>query len=269
MIGSSECRRLRDPGLGQPPLVELANVTVLRDGHPALRDLSLTIEQGESVAILGPNGSGKSSFMKLLTRELYPAAGSGTMRIMGSERWHVAELRRTLGIVSSDWESAMDPDATAEQVVSAGLEGYFGGDWSASCSAALAALDAAGAGRLCGRKFRTLSSGEARRVMIARALVNEPGSLLFDEPTTSLDLAARTGLVDTMSQLARRGTSLVLITHHVEEIVPEITRVILLREGQVVADGARQEIMTSENITRLFGMAVELIGRGPYRAVMQ
>ncbi len=256
------------------PLLELSSVTVLRGGRPALDHVSLSIAQGENVAILGPNGSGKSTLVKLITRDLYPAAGAGTMQILGQERWNVAELRSSLGIVSNDLQAAMNPEATALDVVVAAFTGQYGIYYSEDLTderlkAADQALSQAEAGHLRDRVFSTLSSGEARRVMVARSLANDPRALLLDEPTTSLDLPSAHALTETLRRLARSGKTLLLVTHHLEEIVPEISRVIMLRNGRVIHDGPREEVMTSSNISDLFGLDVELMGAGPYKAVVR
>jgi len=256
--------------VSSPPLLELHDVTVIRDGRPALSRVSLSIQDGEHVAILGPNGCGKSTLVKLIDRELYPVAGQGTIRLRGSERWNVSTLRSTLGIVTNDLQGQIDPMLTSVEAVLTGREGKLGLYWSdaddASRSSALSALDRAGAGHLAERKFGSLSSGEARRVLIARALAHRPTALLFDEPTTSLDLVSAHGLLLTLGELARAGTTLVLVTHHFEEIIPEIDRVILLNNGRILADGPREEIMRDDLLSEAFGSRIRLCGDGPYAA---
>lgn len=248
-----------------PPLLDLQHVTVLRDGRPVLDDLSLRIGAGECVAILGPNGAGKSTLLKLLTRECYPVPSERTVcRIMGRERWNVAQLRTQLGIVTNDLAASFELGVCARDVV---LGGFFS---SLSIEATHAVTDAMrataagtlarlGATALAERDVRTLSSGEARRVTIARALVHEPHALVFDEPCTSLDLAAQRDLRAAMRSLARDGVGVVLVTHDLAEIVPEIDRVVLLgRGGRIVADGPKRQILTAEALSALFGVEVEL-----------
>jgi iron complex transport system ATP-binding protein len=263
-----------------PPLLALDRVTVTRApgaDRPALEDVTLRIGVGEHVAILGPNGSGKSTLVKLLTRECYPLARAGSgVRILGRDRWHVDELRATLGIVSPDLLAQCTQDAPGTEragdgtVREAVLSGFFGSTrlfphhhpTAEQRTRADAALARVGLAPLADRPVSRLSSGEAKRALIARALVHDPATLLLDEPTSALDLAAQRQLRETMRQLARAGVGLVLVTHHVAEIVPEIRRVVLLREGRVVADGPTAELLTAPRLSALFGVPVEVTEDG-------
>lgn len=254
------------------PLLELENVTVVRGGRRALDGINLTIPAGQNVAILGPNGCGKSTLVKLIDRELYPRANEGSLRILGRERWLVSELRAALGIVTNDLQAAIDPETTALNAVVSGFTGKLGVYWDEGTeerfAAAQVALDAAGAGAFAERAVGTLSSGEARRVLIARALAHDPGALLFDEPTTSLDIVSAHALMGTLRRLAtgEKPKSIVLVTHHLEEIIPEIDRVIMLKRGHILLDGPREEVMTADNLSELFETAISLSGDGPYSA---
>ncbi len=253
-----------------PPLLEMDRVTVRRGGRIALDGVTLTIRTDENVAILGPNGSGKSTLLKLVTRELYPHPSSGHFRLVGRDRWDVNELRGALGIVSNDLQASLPPELTATQAVVAGFTGRLGVCWDDltedRAQLARCALEAADAGHLADRALGTLSSGEARRVLLARALAHEPSTLVLDEPSTSLDLGSAHALLQTVRCLVKAGRGLLLVTHHLEEIVPEIGRVILLSEGRVVADGPRGEVMTEPNLSETFGTRVRLTGDGPYQA---
>jgi iron complex transport system ATP-binding protein len=256
-----------------PPLIELRRVTVVRDSErpgarPALDDVTLSIGAGEHVCILGPNGCGKSTLIKTITRECYPLARpESSVRILGRDRWNVFELRTMLGIVTPDLLAACSTDATGRDMV---LSGYFSSTRIFRHHAPDAA-QAARADELLGRfgvphladvAVSQMTSGEAKRVLIARALVHDPSSLLFDEPGNALDVAAQAALVDTMSQLARAGIGVVLVTHHVDEIIPEIERVVMLKNGRVFADGPKREMLTSERVSDLFGVPVEVHQRG-------
>ena len=251
------------------PLIELRHVTVLRDidrtpARPALDDVSLSIEAGEHVCILGPNGCGKSTLIKTITRECYPLAREGSsVRILGRERWNVFELRAMLGIVTPDLLAACSTDATGRDVV---LSGFFSSTRVfrhhvpdvAQAIRADELLDRFGVAHLGDVAVSHMSSGEAKRVLIARALVHDPSSLLLDEPGNALDVAAHAALVDTMSTLARAGIGIVLVTHHVSEIVPEIERIVMLREGRVIADGPKTDLLTSERVSDLFGVRAQV-----------
>jgi len=246
------------------PLIELNGVTVMRGERAALEDVSLRIEAGEHVCILGPNGCGKSTLIKTITRECYPLARErSSMAILGRERWDVFELRNLLGIVSPDLLAACTTDATGRDVV---LSGFFSStrifphhqpdpEHLRKSEETLARL---GIPHLADRCAMHMSSGEAKRTLIARALVHEPKTLLFDEPSNALDIGAQFQLRDTMRELAQSGLAILLVTHHVSEIIPEIERVILLRAGRVMEDGTKEKVLTEKNLGELFGAKVRL-----------
>ena len=247
------------------PLLELENVTALRAGKRALDRVSLRIRAGENVAIVGPNGSGKSTLVKLLTRELYPVALEGpfTLRVLGRERWELLDLRRHLGIVSPDLQTDFTREITGLDAV---VSGFFGsvGTWlntrvtTAQIREAERALDRLGIAHLAERPMTEMSSGEGRRVLIARALVHRPDALLLDEPMNSLDLRAHREVRDAMRRLARGGTSILLVTHALEDVVPEIARAVLLKNGRVFRDGPTAEILTDANLSSLFDLRLRV-----------
>jgi iron complex transport system ATP-binding protein len=255
---------------GQPPLLALNRVTVMRGELAALQGITLRVEAGEHVCILGPNGCGKSTLIKTITRECYPVANDGSsILIFGRERWNVFELRSLLGIVSPDLLASCTSDATGRDVV---LSGFFSStrifphhapnpELIEKTDAALARL---GIAHLAGRPVAQMSSGEAKRTLIARALVHEPQTLLFDEPSNALDIGAQLQLRDTMRALANGGLGILLVTHHVSEIIPEIARVVLLREGRIVADGPKGDMLTSERLSALFGADIQIARRDGY-----
>jgi len=255
------------------PLIELDGVTVMRRGRAVLADLSLTIGAHERVAIVGPNGAGKSTLLKLITRECYPVPTASTVcRIFGRDRWNVRDLRTQLGIISNDLAAALEPYETVREIV---LSGYFSaislerenevaGEMEAAAMAALARL---GATHLADRELGTLSSGEARRALIARALVHRPLALIFDEPTSSLDFVAQRDARRTMRALAAQGVGIVLVTHDLADIVPEIDRVVLIADGRIVRDGPKRASLEPVALGELFATTVELDERDGWYAV--
>lgn len=253
-----------------PALIEFEHVSVMRGETLALRDVNLRIGLGEHVAILGPNGCGKSTLIKTITRECYPLARPETrLRILGRDRWNVFELRKMLGIVSSDWMAACTRDFTGLDIA---LSGFFSsvGIWPhhevtetmrRKASQALQRLEAA---HLADRYTCEMSSGEARRVLLARALVHDPKALVLDEPSTALDLFAQHELRQILSKLAQSGIGIVMVTHHLSDLIPEIERVVLMEEGRIAADGPKGEILTATRLSALFGLPLELAERNGY-----
>lgn len=257
-----------EPPAPNPPLLKITGATVIKNGTRVLDDLSLDIAPGQHTAIFGPNGSGKSSLIKLLTRQYYALAkpsGEPSITIFGQARWDVFALRRQMGIVSADVHQAFVSDSTLtgwEAVVS----GFFAGHGLAPHhevtpgmeDRAEAALRLTHAEHLAGKPMAQMSTGEARRILIARALAPDPKALLLDEPTTGLDLSARRRFLETLGGIAGAGKTIILVTHHAEEVLPEIRRVILLQRGRVFRDGPTEDVLTSANLSAVFGEAVEV-----------
>lgn len=253
-----------------PSLISLANVHVLRGDRHALNGLSLSIEAGEHVAILGPNGSGKSTLIKTITRECYPLLRDDTsFRILGRDSWNIFELRSHIGVVSNDLMASCTRDIRGRELV---LSGFFGsiGIWpnhhvtpemEETAHEVMEALDAV---RLADRWLDELSSGEARRLLLARALIHKPSTLLLDEPTTSLDLAALHELRGYLRKLAQSGIGILLVTHHLDDIIPEIERVVLLRNGRVFGDGTKESVLQPQPLSTLFGVPVQVYERNGY-----
>lgn len=252
------------------PLLDLQNVTVMRGNNLALDRLTLQIASGEHVCILGPNGSGKSTLIKTITRECYPVQrDDSAMSILGRSMWNIFELRALLGTVSPDQLAACTTDATGMDVV---LSGFFSStrifpnhqpaaEHRERAEAALARLRIA---HLAERPVAEMSSGEAKRALIARALVHEPRTLLLDEPGNTLDICGQLELRATLRELANAGLGIVLVTHHVPEIIPEIARVVLLQRGRMLADGPKEKVLTSEQLSALFGADVRVFREDGY-----
>ncbi|HET7535475.1 MAG TPA: ATP-binding cassette domain-containing protein, partial [Candidatus Didemnitutus sp.] len=239
-----------------------------------LRDFNLQIKRGEHVALLGPNGSGKSTLIKAITRELYPIDGGDQMRfrVLGMEDWDINDLREHFGIVALDQLQNLSHEITLRLVTARELvlSGYFNslGLWPhhrvkpAQESHARQILRFLEISHLADRPVSAMSSGEQRRAMIGRALVHNPEALILDEPTNSLDPGAVREFRVVLRKLARAGKSLILVTHHVSDIIPEIERVILFKNGRIVADGPKKQLLTSPALAKLFGAKLRVVRRG-------
>ena len=252
------------------PLIEFEHVTVMRGATIALRDVSLKIGVGEHVAILGPNGCGKSTLIKAITRECYPIiADDSSVRILGEQRWNVAELRTLLGIVSSDLMNTCTRSVCGRDIVLSGFFSSIGiwphqevtADMWARAERAMAMLEVS---HLAERCTDEMSSGEARRVLLARALVHDPRALILDEPSTALDLFAQHELRLILRKLARSGIGIVMVTHHLSDLIPEIERVVLMSRGRIVVDGAIRDTLKESRLAELFGRPVVLSERDGY-----
>ncbi len=246
--------------------LDLRCVNVARGDREVLHNINLNIRAGEHVAILGPNGCGKSSLILTMTCQIYPMVRPGMqVSIFGRERWDLTQLRKHFGVVGTE----LPGKRTA---VTTGIDAVIAGFFSASTlwpnlhvteemrDRAAEALVRLEASHLSEQLVGTMSAGEKRRIMIARALVHRPRQLLLDEPSNALDLAAQRELRETLRRLAQEGTGLVLVTHHLGDILPEIERVILMRDGRIVGDGPRQELLTETRLSELFRTPVR-IGR--------
>lgn len=255
-------------------ILEIGGLSVVRGDKKIFSDLSLTVPVGSNTAILGPNGAGKSTLLKLLTREIYPVASpSSVLKIFGEKLWNVRELRARLGIVSNDLQRGFPEETSGLDVVLSGFFSTFG-VWRGlqvsreQLRAAKKAAVAAGIEKIAGRAFGTFSTGEQRRFLLARALVNAPEALVLDEPTSGLDLKSAFLYVEKLRALMASGTTVILVTHNIGEISPEFSRVILLKNGRVLADGSREQILTSERLSELFEIPVSVVEKNGFYSVV-
>jgi iron complex transport system ATP-binding protein len=287
---------LRAEGFGQPVLLELNDASVVLGGTRVLDRLTLSIRVGEHTAILGPNGAGKSTFIRLLTLQQYPAveeregfsradpsaptteregfSGAASIRVFGQDRWDVFELRSKLGIVSADLHDRF-VHGNSNGVLT-GLDAVVSGFFAthglfrhqrvteAMRRQAMEALERVDAARLAHATLDTMSTGEARRVLIARALVHQPAALVLDEPTRGLDVVSRHHFMERVRAVARQGTTILLVTHHIDEIIPEIDRIVLLRRGRIDRDGAKSEVLTAEALSHAFDAPLSVEEAGGY-----
>jgi iron complex transport system ATP-binding protein len=255
-------------------LIDIQKATVYRGDHLVFSDLSLQIAKGCQTALLGPNGAGKSTLLQLLSGELRAASHEGSIvRLFGLDRWNVFELRTQLGIVSHDLQRETPSGARGAEVILSGFYASIGLYPHQTFSAeqrrrADEVMERLGIADFRERRFSEMSTGEQRRFLLGRALVHNPSTLILDEPTSGLDLRACFQYLQIIRTLIRQGKTIILVTHHLHEIPPEVERVILLKEGRVTADGKKTEILTSEKLTALFDTPVKLMqADGWYQAL--
>jgi iron complex transport system ATP-binding protein len=254
------------------PLIELEHVHVARGNNIVLHDVSLRIGRGEHVAILGPNGCGKSTLLKTMTCELYPIVKPETrVRLLGRQRWDLTELKRRMGVVSPELPGKPTLHTSGFDAV---VTGFFSSStlWpnlhvtDTMRERAEEILTLIGAEKLREKPVGQMSAGQQRRVMIGRALAGasvdgDVQMLLLDEPSNALDLAAQQGLREMLRGLAQRGVAILMITHHIADILPEMNRVIMMRDGRIVVDAGKRESLTEHRLSELFGRQITLTER--------
>jgi iron complex transport system ATP-binding protein len=248
-------------------LIDMRHATVYRGTRPVLHELSLVIARGCSTVILGPNGSGKSTLMNVFSRELYPVVGPDRyVRLMGQETWNVWDLRTRLGIVSADMQQAYPGRTSGLEIV---LSGFFSSlDIYNHQAISLIQrtrrdemMNKLGIAYLRDRPFEEMSTGEQRRTLLGRALVHEPHTLVFDEPTTGLDVQACFQYMEIIRNFIREGGTVILVTHHVHEIPFEVERVVLLKDGRIMKDGFKRDGLNDHSLSTLFDTPDHLLRR--------
>lgn len=248
------------------PLIDIRNATIFRGSTRVFDNFSLTIEQQEQVAVLGPNGSGKTTLLKVVNREIYPVLTDNSwVRILGRSRWNVWELRSHIGVVSHDLQTRYRGTISGLDVVlsgflsSVGIHGILSGRiGDAQKDAAMQVMHDLGVESMANTPLAKMSTGQQRRCLLGRALVHDPDTLILDEPTAGLDLSASFDYLARIRDLVSKGKNIVLVTHLLNEIPPDIERIVLLREGSIVADGSKEEVLTEENLLTTYGTPIKL-----------
>jgi iron complex transport system ATP-binding protein len=252
--------------MSNAPLIDIHNATIYRGSTCVFNKFYLTIEQHEQVAILGPNGSGKTTLLKVINREIYPVLKDNSwVRILGRSRWNVWELRSHIGVVSHDLQTGYRNTTSGFDVV---LSGYLS---SVGIHGILAkriteeqkiraskVMHDLGIGALADTPLRNMSTGQQRRCLLGRALVHDPDTLILDEPTAGLDLSASFDYLSRIRDLVNEGKNIVLVTHLLNEIPPDVERIVLLSEGSVVADGPKDDVLTEQNLLATYRTPIKL-----------
>ncbi len=247
-------------------LIEIRNATIWRGSTCVFEGLDLEIAQHERVAIVGPNGAGKTTLLKVINRELYPVVSeNSSVRILGLDHWNVWELRKHIGVVSQDLQQRYTPTTTALEVVISGFHSSIGVHGALAGRVSDRQIDSArstmrelGVDALADTALKSMSTGQQRRCLLARALVHEPDTLILDEPTAGLDFAASFDYLERLEQLATAGRNIIIVTHHLNEIPPAVDRVVLLQHGRVVADGPKSKVLTAELLSSTYETPVRV-----------
>lgn len=250
----------------QTPILELENIHVSYEVAPVLKAINLTINEGEHWALLGANGCGKSTLIKLISQDLYPHAKyPHTKKVFGCERWSIFELKKYLGIITNDLHNYFSVQGSYLSAYEVVLSGYYSSigifthqDFTeaqhAKALEVLAFLDILD---IKDKKVGAMSTGQLRRCIIGRALIHEPKAFILDEPTVGLDLKAQHSFIGLMKRLSHKA-SIILVTHHIEEIFAEVSHVALMHEQTIVRQGIKEDVLTSQNLSQVFDMDITL-----------
>lgn len=240
----------------------IENAKVRRDGKIILSVPSLSVEKGEHIAVIGPNGAGKSTLIGIIARTVYPLAlDNYSLTVLGEKRWMISDLKLKVSLVSPAEDMFMHSRYSAREIVASGLHASLGFDFHhevrpSDWDRADEELSKVGMLDKKGRTIDTLSTGEKRRVLLARAAITRPEILLLDEASSGLDFPSRADLRETIASYATGSCTVVMVTHELSEILPSMKRVILMKDGEITFDGDKKEALTSERLSDIYGRHV-------------
>lgn len=252
----------------ETPLITLEHATVRREGRIILDDVSFTLEEGGHTALIGPNGAGKSTLMNVLCKAVHPLARDEySYCLLGKERWSVADVRRVIGHVNQADSLVVNTTYTVRDIVVSALHSAIGLDFHIKPSEedrdkAMDEIRKVGLEKLADKPINSLSSGERARALLARAAVTQPPLLLLDEATSGLDFPSRAALRQTLSLYAQSGQTIMMVTHELSEIMPEVKRVVIMKDGRIFADGAKEEVLREDILSEVYGHRVYIDKRG-------
>lgn len=254
-------------------MIHFSHVTVRRQGKDILHDVCIDIPQNQHTAILGPNGAGKSTLIQVMSKDVHPVYDPKmVISIMGKERWNVFELRNHFGIVSNALQDLCNKTYPVFDVIASGFFSSIGIDRNHEVTPEMRTAVSRTAERLqishlLHQSMHRLSSGEARRVLIARALVNDPTTLILDEAVNSLDVQSQYQFKRSLREIAQQGTNIILVTHDLADIIPEIDHIIILKHGKVFGYGRKEDLLTERVLSEVYEVPVFVDHRdGWYKA---
>jgi iron complex transport system ATP-binding protein len=257
-----------------PNILDITHADIYRGSKKVFGNFSLSIPVGQNTAIIGPNGAGKTTLLRTISRDIYPHLGDkGSMQIFGQSTWSVWDLRKRLGIVSLDLQQNFNPRTSGEGIVRSGFYASLANFAHQSFTEdqfaiANQRMEELGVAELGDKNYLKMSLGEQRRILLARALVTDPEALILDEPTTGLDLPSKFQYMRTVDRLIRDNKTVIIVTHHIDEIIPSVKHVVLLKSGSILAAGSKPDVLTSENLTDLFDVPIRVVEEdGWYRAL--
>ena len=250
------------------------HVEALLGGRAVIHDLSLKLKLGESTTLLGPNGAGKSTLVNLINRSVYPLVKpSSHLKLFGKSTINIWQLRSSIGIATSELEQRFLPHICAKELI---LSGFFGATRlgrdqnpnQSQLAKSQSIMEQLDLGAFAETPFGQLSDGQRRRLMIARALVHSPKVLVLDEPCRALDLKACHQLLATMRDLCNQGTTLLVITHRIDTIIPEMSRILFIKEGRICDDGTPTQLLLDSKLSNLFKTPLRVLEHKGYRQVL-
>ena len=254
--------------------LELTNIDVIKDKKFLLKNINLSLKEGEVITLLGPNGSGKSSFIGLINRTLYPVIKKDShIKIFGKELINIWDLRKNISYVNDELSQRINKNMLTKDLIQSGLYGTVGINKidkisNIDISTTEKVIHQFGLDTISNEKYHNLSDGQKRNALIARAMVNKPKVLILDEPTINLDMKSLLKLLEILSKLILSNVTILFITNKIDSILKETNRILLIKEGCIIADGKPENIMTSEIINNLYDTNIELLNiNGNWRVI--
>ena len=247
-------------------IIDFENIDVGYDEKVVLKDINLKIKSGEHFAILGANGSGKSTLMKLIQSQIHPRqTKSFKKEIFGKSRYSIFELKKELGVITNDLHNYFEKEAGYLNGFEVVLSGYYSSIWifthqdftKEQIQKAIEVIDFLEIIDLKDKKVSSMSTGQLRKCIVARALIHDPKAFVLDEPTVGLDIKAQINFIKLLQKISLKST-IILVTHHLEEIFPEIKNVALIYNNTIFKIGKKEDILNSENLSTIFDIKIEV-----------